>query len=121
LDTLLWIAQGILGALMIIIGIMECIQPEKLDKNAQWVKDYPGLVKFIGVSEVLGGIGLVVPWLTEILPILTPMAAIGIGIIMVLAAVFNFRRKDFRSVRINIFLLAISVFISYGRFLTFVK
>jgi len=118
MNTALWIAQGVLGAMMIMAGMMKSTQPkEKLAPNLPWVKDYSaGMVKFVGVSELLGGIGLIVPWLTGILPVLTPVAAIGIGIIMVLAAVYHFQHKEYPGIGINFVLLAIAAFIAYGRF-----
>ena len=119
MNTALWIAQGVLGAMMIMAGIMKTFQPkEKLAPNLPWVKDFSAAtVKFVGLSELLGGIGLIVPWYTGILPILTPLAAIGIGIIMVLAAVYHFQHKEYRGIGINMFLAAIAAFIAYGRFM----
>jgi len=73
-------------------------------------------VKFIGVSELLGGIGLILPWYTGIAPILTPVAAIGLITIMVLAAIYHFNHKEYGPVGLNMVLLAIAAFIAYGRF-----
>ncbi len=58
MNTALWIAQGILGALFIMAGFMKSVQPkEKLSKNMPWVYDYSALqVKLIGLSELLGGV-----------------------------------------------------------------
>jgi hypothetical protein len=118
MNTALWIAQGVLGAMMIMAGFMKSLQPkEKLAPKLPWVKDFSvATVKFVGVSELLGGIGLIVPWATGILPILTPIAAIGIGVIMVLAAVYHFQHKEYPGIGINVFLAAIAAFIAYGRF-----
>jgi hypothetical protein len=118
MNTALWIAQGVLGAMMIMAGMMKSIQSkEKLAPKLPWVNDYSaGTVKFVGVSELLGGIGLIVPWYTGILPILTPIAAVGIGVIMILAAVYHFNKKEYPGIGINMFLLAIAAFIAWGRF-----
>ena len=104
--------------MMIMAGIMKSFQPkEKLAPKLPWVKDFSAAtVKLVGVSELLGGIGLILPGATGILPILTPIAAIGIGIIMLLAAVYHFQHKEYQGIGINIFLLALAAFIAYGRF-----
>ena len=119
MNIALWIAQGILAAMFTMAGIMKSTQPkEKLSKNLPWVNDYSaGQVKLIGLAELLGGIGLVVPWLTGIAPILTPIAAVGLGLIMVFAAIYHFNHKEYPGIGINIVLLAIMVFVAYGRFL----
>jgi uncharacterized membrane protein len=118
MEIALSIAQGVLGAMMIMAGIMKSLQSkEKLAPKLPWVKDFSATtVKFVGVSELLGGIGLIVPWYTGILPVLTPIAAVGIGIIMVLAAVYHFQHEEYRGIGINMFLVAIAAFIAYGRF-----
>ncbi len=99
-------------------GIMKSTQAkEKLEKNMPWVKDYSATqVKLIGVAELLGGLGLILPWYTGIAPILTPVAAVGLALIMVLAAVYHFQHKEYPGIGINMVLLAIAVFIAYGRF-----
>ena len=99
-------------------GIMKSTQPkEKLAKNLPWVKDYSAIqVKLIGVAELLGGLGLILPWYTGIAPILTPVAAVGLALIMVLAAVYHFQHKEYPGIGINMVLLAVAVFIAYGRF-----
>ena len=118
MNTALWIAQGILGAMFIMAGIMKSTQAkEKLAKNLPWVNDYSATqVKLIGVAELLGGLGLILPWYTGIEPILTPIAAIGLALIMVLAAIYHFQHKEYPGIGINMVLLAIAVFIAYGRF-----
>ena len=107
-----------MGAMFIMAGIMKSTQPkEKLAKNLPWVNDYAANhVKLIGLSELLGGIGLIVPWLTGIAPILTPIAAVGLGLIMVLAAIYHFNHKEYPGIAINMVLLAGMAFIAYGRF-----
>jgi hypothetical protein len=117
MNTALWIAQGILG-LFVMAGIMKTFQPkEKLKERMPWVNDYSaGQVKLIGVAELLAGIGVIVPWLTGILPILTPIAAVGLAIIMFLAAVYHFNHKEYPGIGINAVFFALAVFVAYGRF-----
>jgi hypothetical protein len=69
------------------------------------VKDVPqGLVTFIGISELLGGLGLVLPQLSGILPWLTPLAALGLALIMLLAMGFHARRREPQAIAINLVL-----------------
>ena len=91
MNTILWIFQGLLAAMFTMAGITKSTQPkEKLEKQFPWVKDFSlNTVRFIGLSELLGAIGLIVPWLTGILPVLTPVAALGLCLIMVLAALLR--------------------------------
>lgn len=74
------------------------------------------LVIFIGISEFLGGLGLLLPALTHILPWLTPLAAVGLAIILLLAIIFHARRGEGQGIVVNIVILALALFIAYGRF-----
>ncbi len=75
-----------------------------------------GLLTFIGVSEMLGGLGVVLPALTGILPWLTPLAAAGPALIMLLAAGFHLRRKEVPQALLNAVLLALAASVAVGRF-----
>ena len=118
MNTILWIIQGIAAAMFIMAGIMKSTQPkENLAKNMPWVNDYSsGTVKFIGIAELLGAIGLIVPLLTGIVPILTPIAAVALCIIMILASIHHARKKEMSSILFNLVLFLLSAFVAYGRF-----
>ena len=92
----LWIVQGLLALAFLLAGLMKSFSPlEKLKKNMAWVGDVPaGLVRFIGIVEILGALGLILPKLTNIVPQLTIAAAIGLVLVMLSAAVFHVRRKE---------------------------
>lgn len=112
----LWIVQGLLAAMFVMAGVMKAFQYEKAKEKLPWVKDVSKrLVTFIGLSELLGGIGLIVPQATGILPILTPVAAIGLSIIMLLAAKFHLSRKEMPGVITNLIILILAAFVAYGR------
>src|SRR5579875_2601722 len=117
MNTALWIAQGILVT-FIMAGIIKMIQPkEKMKARMPWVNDYSAVqVKMIGLAELLGGIGLVLPWLTGILPFLTPIAAVGLGLIMFLAALYHYKHKEYGAIAFNSIFLALAAFVAYGRF-----
>jgi hypothetical protein len=118
MNTTLWVIQVILAAMFGIAGLLKLTQSkEKLVPKLPWVNDYSaGMVKFIGISEFLGAMGLIIPMLTGIVPVLTPFAATGICIIMVLASFYHLRKGEMKSVGLNAFLFFMSVFVALGRF-----
>lgn len=118
MNTALWIVQILLALAFGMAGIMKATQPkEKLAQQMKWVEDFaPNTVKGIGTLELLAAIGLVLPALTGILPILTPLAAVGLVLTMIGAALTHLRRKETPMIAINAVLLALAVFVAYGRF-----
>jgi uncharacterized membrane protein YphA (DoxX/SURF4 family) len=114
----LWIVQAVLAVAFVAAGVMKSTQPkEKLQPNLPWVEDFAlGTIRLIGVAELLGGIGLILPAVTGIAPILTPIAAACLAFVMVLAAVTHIRRKEPSGVVVNTVLFALAVFVAWGRF-----
>ena len=117
LHIILWVAQIILGGMFIMAGTMKSTQPiVDLSKSVPWTANVPSvLVRFIGVSELLGGIGLILPSLLRIKPILTPVAAIGILLIMVFALVYHIMNGETNVIGINIAFGLVAAFIAWGR------
>lgn len=113
----LWLAQILLAAMFLVTGSMKALQPiTELAPNLPWVLDVPAsLVRFIGVSELLGGLGLLLPSLLRIRPSFTPLAAIGLVVLMVLASLFHLFRGEAPVIGINLTLAAIAGFIAWGR------
>jgi hypothetical protein len=119
MNTALWIIQGLLAAMFSMAGTTKLTQSrEKLVSQFPWVNDFSlSTVRFIGLSELLGAIGLIAPWLTGIFPILTPISAVGFCIIMVLAAnMAHLNKKEYKEIAMNIFLFLMAAFVAYGRF-----
>jgi uncharacterized membrane protein YphA (DoxX/SURF4 family) len=119
MNTALWIIQGLLAAMFTFAGTTKLTQSkEKLEKQFPWVKDFSlSTVRFIGLSELFGAIGLVIPWLTGIAPILTPIAALGICLIMVLATnMVHLKKREYKEIALNIFLFLLAAFVANGRF-----
>lgn len=118
MDIALWIAQVLAGLAFIGAGIMKATQPlDRLAKQMEWVTHFsPPFVRFIGVVELLGGIGLIVPALTDILPWLTPVAAVGLAIIMVGAVVYHFQHNELNRVAPSVVLLVLALIVVFGRF-----
>lgn len=118
MNTAIWIVQGIAATMFLMAGIMKSTQPkEKLEPKLPWVKDFSlGKVRLVGVSELLGAIGLILPQLTGIIPVLTPIAASGLVLIMLLAAVYHFRKQEYKAIAFNLVLLALSLVVALYRF-----
>ncbi|WP_458687592.1 DoxX family protein [Nocardia tengchongensis] len=118
MNIALWIVAGALAAMFAMAGVMKSTQPQaKLAEKLPWVADVSlPTLRVIGVAEVLGALGLILPAWTGIAPILTPLAAVGLAVIMALAAVTHARRKEPAAIVFNLVLLAASVFVAWGRF-----
>lgn len=113
----LWIVQVLLALAFVAAGFMKLTMPiEQLAQNMVWVNDVPAwLVRFIGLAELAGGLGLVLPTLTRIQPQLTPLAGTGLALVMILASGFHLTRSEFGLIIPNIVLLALAAFVAYGR------
>lgn len=112
LSIALWTVQGLLAALFVLSGVMKFVMPMTQTPKQSWMTG-PFLL-FIGACEVLGGIGLVLPALLRILPVLTPVAACGLVVIMIGAAVVVMPMGFFAVV--PLFFAALAAFVAYGRF-----
>ncbi|MFP8903347.1 DoxX family protein [Streptomyces atacamensis] len=119
MNVALWIIAGLLAVAFFLAGLMKVAQPkEKLAASGMaWVDDFPaGGVKAIGVVEVLGAIGLILPGALDIAPVLVPLAATGLAVTMLGAAVVHGRRKESQSIGANVILLALAAVVAWGRF-----
>ncbi len=118
MDIALWVVQGLLGVAFLMAGASKIMQPrEKLLAQMKWVEDFnTNQIKGIGVVELLGALGLVLPMLLNILPILTPLAASGLALTMVGAMLTHLRRKENQMIAVNVVLMLLAVFVAYGRF-----
>ena len=109
----LWIVQGLLAAIYLLSGGMKLVLP--LEKMTGPVP-LPGLfIRFIGVCEVLGAIGLILPGLLRIRPGLTPLAAAGLVIIMVGATVITLIGGDVALALIPLAVGLLAAFVAFGR------
>lgn len=116
MNIALWIVQILLGLMFLMAGSMKAFNYAKARESLPWVKDVPKeLVTFIGIAELLGGIGFILPIALNVLPVLTPIAAIGIAIIMILSTLFHLRRKEYSGIAFNMLLLALALFVAIGR------
>jgi len=113
----LWIAQVLMAALFGMAGFTKLTTPiSEMAEMMPWVTEAPEmLVRFIGLSEVLGALGLILPVALRIQPKLTNFAAIGLAIVMVLAAGFHGFRGEFEALPVNLVILGILFLINWGR------
>ena len=117
MNIALWIAQVLLALDFGIHGWEMVSLTMTPLMGFTYIKDIPSRTRrFVGVAEILAAIGLILPSLTGILPWLTPLAAVGLTIIMIGAIPFHFRRKEYFNIGLNVVLLALAVFVAYGRF-----
>lgn len=118
MNIALWVIQIVLALMFGMAGVTKISQPrEALQAKLPWVEDFSDrTVKLIGTAELLGAIGLVLPAATGILPWLTPLAATGLALVMVLAAITHVRRKEPQAVVLNVVLFALAAFVAWQRF-----
>jgi uncharacterized membrane protein YphA (DoxX/SURF4 family) len=115
MNIALWIIQALLAALFLFAGGMKLVMPiEEMLK--QMPLTLPGwFVRFIGVVEVLGAIGLILPWLLHIRPGLTPLAAAGLVVVMIGATVYTLAAGDVASAVMPLVVGLLCAFVAYGR------
>lgn len=118
MNVFLWIVQVVLAAIFVTAGLMKATQPkDKLASMLPWVQDFsPATVRFIGAMELLGASGLILPAVTGIAPILTPIAATGLAVMMSLAVATHIRRKEPSGIAFTAVLFVLAVIIVWGRF-----
>ena len=117
MNIALWILQVLLALAFLMAGTMKVFQYEKAKARMPWVSGMPkGVVILAGGSEILGAIGLILPALTGVLPWLSPVAAIGLVTVQVLASGLHASRHEYRAIIANVVLLALAAVIAYGRF-----
>lgn len=117
LHITLWVLQVLLGALFLATGLMKLATPiAQLATSLPWVTDVPAtLVRFIGLAELAGALGLLLPSLTRIRPNLTPLVALGLVAVMVLAIPFHLSRGEAMVLPMNLILAMLAGVIAWGR------
>jgi uncharacterized membrane protein YphA (DoxX/SURF4 family) len=121
MNIALWVAQVLLLGMFGMAGVMKTFMTAKAKETLPWAKERSdGFVRFVGISELLGALGMFLPLLTGILPWLTALAAVGFAIIQVLA-IFTVHgpKKEYNVIPMNVVLLALAVFVAWGRWSLF--
>jgi uncharacterized membrane protein YphA (DoxX/SURF4 family) len=113
----LWVVQVLLSLFSLAAGWNHSLRPlSDTIQSSPWAADLPvALVRFIGYAELAAGIGLVLPAATRTIPGLTPLAAIGLAIIMGLAIPFHIMRGEANVIAMHIVVVALCVFVAWGR------
>jgi uncharacterized membrane protein YphA (DoxX/SURF4 family) len=114
----LWIAQIGLAVAFLVHGWAMLTLPEHLQDRMAYMLDIPPRFRrFIGVAELLAGVGLILPRLTSIQPWLKPLAAMGLVIVMLGSIVFHLRRREYPNIVLNVLLLLIAGIVAFGLWL----
>ena len=119
MNVVLWIVAGVLAVAFLASGLMKLTQPKKkiVDSGMGWAEDFSdGAVKGIGALEVLGALGLILPAVFGVATGLVPIAATGLALVMLGAAITHARRKENQMIVINVVLLVLAAFVAWGRF-----
>ena len=117
LNLALWVVQALLAAAFGMAGVMKLTTPlDELAHKLPWVTQVGQLTRFIGASELAGALGLILPAATRIQPMLTPLAAAGLVVIMALAAPFHLSRGEAGALPINLVLGGLAAFVAWGRY-----
>ena len=119
MNVFLWIVASLLAVAFLGAGLMKVLQPkEKLASSGMgWTESFSaGAVKLIGALEVLAAIGLILPAALDIAPVLVPLAALGLVLIMIGAMVTHARRHESQPIVINTVLLVLAAVVVWGRF-----
>jgi uncharacterized membrane protein len=117
MNIALWVLQGLLAFAFFMAGSMKTFSYEKYKKQAGAHAPSKNFALFIGLSEIAGAIGLILPWATGVVSILTPVAASALALVMILGVGYHLQHKDPFSKAIPAFVLfVLSAFVAVGRF-----
>lgn len=118
MNVVVWVLQVLLAVGFLAAGAMKVSQPrQRLATNMGWVEDYSDTgVKIIGALELLAGLGLILPAVTGVATVLVPLAAVGLAVLMVSAAIHHRRKGELQEIGINAVLFILAVVVAWARF-----
>ena len=119
MNIALWTLQALLALVFVAAGVVKASQPlPALEaKVGGWVHQVPlPVIRLVGLAEVLGAAGLILPRAFDVASVLTPIAAVGLAVTMVGAIVIHGRRGETKEVSMNVVLLALCVLVAVGEF-----
>lgn len=119
MNVALWIGQALLAVIFTVSGVGKSTQSvQRMIETGQTAAKIVPLpfMRLAGLTELAGVLGVILPWLTGVARALTPVAATGFGVIMVLAATVHTRLREPRNVASNMAILALAAFVAWGRY-----
>lgn len=113
----LWVLQALLALFFVMVGYAHALAPfDEVARDAQWMLVVPRpLSLFIGCAEIAGGIGVILPRVSRVPSWLTPLAALGLATIMLLATLFHLVRGEGSVVGVPVLMAAFALFVAWGR------
>jgi len=119
MNTALWTVQIFLGTMMLLLGGTKAFQRVELLSKFTWTTHSSiEFIRFVGISELLIGAGLILPQVTGILPTLTSLAAVCLCVIMVFAIAEHVRHKEAYEIWKNVIIIILAAFVAIGRFIS---
>ena len=117
LTITLWVLQVLLAGFFVMVGYSHALMPfDEIAPQATWMNDVPRwLSLFIGYAEIAGGLGLILPAATRMAPWLTPLAALGLATIMILAIPFHVLKGEASVTWMHALIAALALFGAWGR------
>ncbi|PSK97900.1 DoxX-like protein [Haloactinopolyspora alba] len=121
MNTALWSVAGLLAVVLLGSSSKMFVPKEKLagmlGEASRWVEDFsPGALRAIGAIELLGAVGLVLPAVLDIAPVLVPMAASGVVVLFTGAVITRLRRGERATIVVDLVYLGLAAFVAWGRF-----
>ncbi|MFE6507507.1 DoxX family protein [Nocardioides sp. NPDC057767] len=121
MNIALWTIAALMAGVFLLSGFGKLFVPREkmaeMGNAARWVLDFrPGTLKAIGALEIVGAVGLVLPAVLDIAPVLVPLAASGLALIMAGATIMRIRRGDSKAALGDATYLALTAFVAIGRF-----
>jgi hypothetical protein len=120
MNLALWISAGLLATIFLVGGAGKLLMPREeiaATPFGGWVEDFSaGSIRAIGTVEFVAAVGLVLPAAVDIAPVLVPLAAVGLVLLMAGAAILHLRRHELRVIVANLAYLALAAFVTWGRF-----
>jgi hypothetical protein len=117
LNIALWVVQVLTAALMALASYIKIATPiEELSLQMKWTGEVPSyVVRLLGLIDLLGGVGVILPALLKIKPGLTSLAATGVVLLMICAIAFHVSRGESSVIGFNIMIMVMAGFVAWGR------
>lgn len=118
MNTIIWVIQGLLSAFFLMPAYTKLTSTKEKLVEKQMLEPEQSIngPRFVGLMELLGSIGIIVPQLTGIAKILTPIAAVGFALVMLGAFFIHLKKKDFKILPLLIGVFTLSVITAFYRF-----